>query len=227
MNRLIEPDEGRITLFGEEITHVQGSALRSVRRRVGMIFQQFNLVSRLTVIQNVLSGRLSRASGVVASIASLVRLFPRSETELAMRCLARVGMAEYAYRRADQLSGGQQQRVAIARTLAQEPQMILADEPIASLDPGSSEIVMQTLRAICRESGMAVVVSLHQVDAALAFADRVIAMKGGTIVMDRPTPGLTEAEVNMVYRDDPDALSDAAAGDSATAHRRQFLGANR
>ncbi len=155
-----------------------------VRRRVGMIFQQFHLVRRLTALENVLVGRLRFNRGLLDRGLSLCRRFRRAEREAAFDCLRQVGIAEHAFQRADTLSGGQQQRVAIARALAQEPELFLADEPIASLDPRSSEVVMDTLRRIHETHRIPVIVNLHHLDFARRYAGRVLGMAGGRLVFD-------------------------------------------
>jgi phosphonate transport system ATP-binding protein len=199
MNRLIRPTQGELILFGEDIADVSGAGLRRVRRRVGMIFQQFHLVRRLTVLENVLVGRLRFNTSPVPFLGTLMRLFSRSEKEFAFECLKQVGIAELAYRRADALSGGQQQRVAIARALAQEPQVFLADEPIASLDPRSSEIVLQILQNIHETRGIPVIVNLHHIDFARRYGKRVLAMRGGRLVMDGTADDLNRDSVAEVY----------------------------
>lgn len=169
--------------------------IRAIRSQIGFIFQQFNLVGRLRLFTNVLTGSLSR----VPTWRSLIRLFPRQEQHQAMQALARVGMAEYADQQAKTLSGGQQQRAAIARALTQKAQIIVADEPIASLDPESARKVMQLLKEINREDRVTVLVSLHQVDFALRFCERCIGMKDGQIVFDGPTSSLTDEILREIY----------------------------
>lgn len=211
LNRLVEPSDGQVEFEGREVTHVHGSGLRSLRQHVGMIFQQFNLVARLTVLQNVLVGRLRFRQGALRVWPSLVRWLPRTDHDRALACLAKVGIAELADRRASDLSGGQQQRVAIARVLAQEARVLLADEPIASLDPRSALGVMDLLRRINEESGTPVVVNLHHVDVARRFATRIIGMRQGRIVfMGGPgecTPEVTReiygAEVEPMLHEPP------------------------
>ncbi len=184
LNRLNHPTAGQVLLRDKDITHVSGRKLRRVRQQVGMIFQQFNLVGRLSVIDNVLSGRLGRRSGLISYVLSHVRWFKTSDRDAAMRALQHVGIADKAYQRAETLSGGQQQRVAIARLLVQEPQIILADEPIASLDPASAAAVMDTLQAINREQGIPVVVNLHQVEVAKRYATRIVGMRAGRVLFE-------------------------------------------
>ncbi|MGD8563394.1 MAG: phosphonate ABC transporter ATP-binding protein [Desulfarculaceae bacterium] len=199
LNRLIRPTEGRLFLFNQDITNVSGQKLRNVRCRVGMIFQQFHLVRRLTALENVLVGRLRFNSRLVRHKMSLLRLFSKQEREAAFDCLKQVGIAELAFQRADTLSGGQQQRVAIARALAQNPEVFLADEPVASLDPRSSEIVMDTLRRIQQTRRIPVVVNLHQVDFAQRYATRILGMARGRVVFEGGPSDLCQEAIEMVY----------------------------
>jgi phosphonate transport system ATP-binding protein len=199
LNLLIRPTEGRLELRGEDVTHSSGRRLRDVRGRVGMIFQGFNLVRRLTVLDNVLTGRLRFRTSPVASLLGALRRFPSDERERAFECLKRVNIEHLAYRRADTLSGGQQQRVAIARVLAQEPDVILADEPIASLDPQSAQAVMSTLREIHDLRGIPVVVNLHQVEIARAYASRIVGVAAGRVRVDAAPADLTPEAVLDVY----------------------------
>ena len=199
LNRLITPTEGSVELQGNDITYVNGRKLKHVRQRVGMIFQQFNLVSRLSVLENVLVGRLRFNRSPIRYIASILRLFPRAEKEIAFECLKKVGIEHLAFQRADQLSGGQQQRVAIARTLAQEPDVFLADEPIASLDPHSAEKVMETLLKINQSQNIPVIVSLHHIDFALRYSRRIIGMADGEMVFDGRRKDLTSQTIAWIY----------------------------
>ena len=206
LNRLIEPTSGKLELNGEDITRATGSRLRMVRKRVGMIFQQFNLVRRLTVLENVLAGRLSHTGRGFWRLMSLMKLFSKREKAIAFNCLKTVRIEHLAFQRADTLSGGQQQRVAIARALAQEPYVFLADEPVASLDPASAETVMQTLKRIHETQGIAVIVNLHQIELAREYATRLIGMADGAFVFDGPPEDLTPAIVEKIYgvRVDPE-----------------------
>ncbi|XXJ21619.1 phosphonate ABC transporter ATP-binding protein [Desulfovibrio caledoniensis] len=201
MNRLIRPTQGSIALFGEDVTRVNGGQLRQVRRRVGMIFQQFNLVRRLTVIENVLVGRLRFNAHPVKRCLSMFRQFSRAEREFAFDCLRQVGIGDLAFRRADALSGGQQQRVAIARALAQEPEVFLADEPIASLDPRSSETVMQILAKIHEDKGIPVLVNLHHIDFAQRYGKRILGMSKGELIFDGTARDLDAETVSCIYGD--------------------------
>jgi phosphonate transport system ATP-binding protein len=205
MNRLLEPTSGRIVLNGKDITHVgRGSRLQEIRKRVGMIFQQFNLVPRLTVLQNVLAGRLSHCSGFLWHGFSLLKVFPKREQEIAFECLKKVRIENLAFQRADTLSGGQQQRVAIARTLAQEPFVFLADEPVASLDPVSSEIVMETLQNIQETQKIPVIVNLHQIEIAECYANRIIGMSNGKLVFDGERSDLSSEVSEKIDRSEED-----------------------
>jgi phosphonate transport system ATP-binding protein len=195
LNRLIEPTAGEIGLNGSRVTGATPEALRAVRRQMGMIFQQFNLVKRAAVMENVLAGRL----GYVPSVASLFGRFPRADRELALNCLRLVGMEDFADRRADRLSGGEQQRVAIARALAQEPKVILADEPTASLDPMLTESIMGILQRINRERGLTLVVSQHMLETARAYGTRIVGLRQGRVVFDGPPSGITPGVVQAIY----------------------------
>ena len=195
VNRLVTVDEGTISFGKVNIRRLRGAALRAWRAKAAMIFQQFNLVPRLDVITNVLLGRLAHR-GI---LASLFKSFTPAERAMAVQALERLGLLEAAFQRAETLSGGQQQRVAIARALLQEPRLILADEPVASLDPANSTAVMDTLRSICRDDRIPVLCNLHDLDIAMAYADRVVAMRAGRVVFDGPPSQLTEAIIKSVY----------------------------
>jgi len=216
VNRLIDPTEGRLILGGQEITRVSGRAMRRVRQRAGMIFQQFNLVSRLTVIENVLIGRLRFRAGSIWGPLAHARLFAPSDRAIAMEMLERVGIAGFAHRKAQDLSGGQQQRVAIARLLAQDPEIVLADEPIASLDPGSAAMVMDSLKRMNTESGKTVIVNLHQLDIATSYATRIIAMREGRICCDCAPDRLADHELRLIYASS-DPCKGADPGDAEHA----------
>jgi phosphonate transport system ATP-binding protein len=193
INRLVQPTSGTIKINGEIVT---GNDLRHLRRDVAMIFQQFNLVKRLTVLRNVLMGRLGYKNG----LGLIYPIFNSKDVDLALASLQRLGIAEKAYIRADQLSGGQQQRVAIARALTQEPSIMLADEPVASLDPETSIVVLDILKRINREDGITTVVNLHQLDLAKEYADRVIGFKGGKLVFEGTPDQVTREVYEKVYR---------------------------
>jgi len=203
INRLVDPTEGRIWIYGDEITALRGANLRKVRRSVAMIFQQFNLVRRHTVINNVLSGALGR-SGL---LSSLMLTFPQSERERARANLARVGLDDRAGSRADALSGGQQQRVAVARALMQEPRLILADEPVASLDPALRHSVMRHIEALNRDEGLTVICSLHDIDLVERYATRLVALRDGRVVWEG-LPGQFDRETfKEIYGEDAEPAS--------------------
>jgi phosphonate transport system ATP-binding protein len=198
INRLLDPTQGSLHYRGLNITALKGSAVYRWRARCAMIFQQFNLVSRLDVLTNVLLGRLSYHW----TVPSLLQCFSAAERAQAVRVLERLDLLPQALQRADTLSGGQQQRVAIARALIQEPEIILADEPIASLDPRNAQRVMTTLRTINRDDGLTIVCNLHALDMARAFCDRVIGMTKGQVVFDGPPAALTPAMLREIYGTD-------------------------
>jgi phosphonate transport system ATP-binding protein len=196
INRLVEPSEGRILFRGTDVTALHGRALRQWRASAAMIFQQFNLVPRLDVLTNVLIGRLSRHR----TLPTLFNRFTPEERAMAVEALERLDLAAHAFQRADTLSGGQQQRVAIARALMQEPAILLADEPIASLDPRNAACVMDSLRAINRESGLTVLCNLHTLDAARQYCDRILGMAKGRIVFDGVPAELTPLTMREIYQ---------------------------
>src|SRR5580692_4116309 len=195
INRLAEPTSGRIVFDGVDVTALRGRDLRQWRSRSAMIFQQFNLVGRLDVLTNVLMGRLAE----IPSWRSLTQLWPEGDRVLAMSALDQFDMASLAAQRADQLSGGQQQRVAIARALVQEPDIILADEPIASLDPHNTKVVMDSLQRINRDFGITVICNLHSLELARGYCDRLIGMAAGQVVFDGTPEQLTEQEARRLY----------------------------
>jgi phosphonate transport system ATP-binding protein len=203
INRLVQPTSGTIHFCGKDITNVNGREISLLRQKIGMIFQQFHLVKRLSVLENVLAGRLRFTRGVTGYTSSLFKHFPRTEKEKALDCLKQVGIADLAFQRADTLSGGQQQRVAIARALAQEPEVFLADEPIASLDMRSATTVMDILRDIHEKSGIPVIVNLHHLDYAKRYASRIIGMSSGKVVFDGRPSDLGRDEICAVYGNDP------------------------
>lgn len=197
INGLEMPSEGNVEIEGEILSK---SNLRRIRSRVAMVFQQFNLVGRLNVLTNVLTGRLSHLSRF-GRLASLVYLFSRKDVEIAQLALAHVGLTDKAWERADRLSGGQQQRVGIARALAQQPQVILADEPVASLDLVTGEEIMNLLRR-ASDDGITVVVSLHQVEFAKRFADRIVGLNTGRVVFDGKPRDITPDSLRLIYQSD-------------------------
>jgi phosphonate transport system ATP-binding protein len=207
LNLLQLPTTGAIVAEGLPAAASRADIIRH-RRRTGMIFQQHQLIPNRSVLRNVLTGRLGH-HGFWGSLA-----LPAADRRLALACLDRVGLLHKALQRADQLSGGEQQRVGIARALAQEPRLLLADEPVASLDPARSFQLLTLLREICRESGIATVVSLHQVGLARRFADRVIGLRAGEVVFDGPPRALTQAALLSIYGD-RDALEQAEAEESS------------
>ena len=195
INRLIDPSEGSILFEGTNVARLRGAALRNWQRDCAMIFQQFNLVPRLDVLTNVLLGRLNHRS----TISSLLGMFSREERAMAIAALERLDIAKTALQRAGTLSGGQQQRVAIARALMQNPKVILADEPIASLDPRNAQIVMESLRDINEREGLTVITNLHTLDTARHFCSRIIGMQGGKVVFDGTPDDLTEIAARRIY----------------------------
>jgi phosphonate transport system ATP-binding protein len=198
INRLIEPTSGSIKFRGVEMTSLPPSDLRLQRQKIGMIFQQFNLVKRHSVLKNVLSGALGRKS----TIAGVAGLFSAEEREQARQYLEMVGLAEKAGKRADALSGGQQQRVAIARALMQDPDILLADEPVASLDPSTSHSVMKYLEKVNKELGKTVLCNLHFLSLVRQYTTRVIALKGGSIVFQGRPDEIDEAWFKQIYGED-------------------------
>lgn len=206
INRLTEPSAGRIMFDGTDVTTLSGRALRDWRMRSAMIFQQFNLVQRLDVLTNVLVGRLNQRP----LLSSMFKMFTAEERAMALTALDRFDLAEAALQRADTLSGGQQQRVAIARALMQQPRLILADEPIASLDPRNSKIVMQALRDVNRD-GLTVLVNLHDLTTAREYCDRIVALNAGRVVFDGPPAELTAQRVRAVYGVTEEEFAEEAA----------------
>jgi len=196
LNGLVAPTSGTVQVLGCEVTSARGRQMRELRCGVGFIFQQFGLVGRLSVMENVLSGALGRIRFPRAGVLS----YPRALRVDALANLERVGLADRAFQRSDTLSGGQQQRVAIARTLMQRPTVLLADEPVASLDPESSAAVMSLLLEICQEKGLTVIASLHQVELARGWADRLVGMRDGRVVLDASPRDVSSAEVMEIYR---------------------------
>ncbi len=196
INRLVEPTEGEIYFKGENVTKINNGRLKQIRREIGMIFQGFNLIPRVTVLQNVLNGRL----GYTGTVRGCIGLFPGTDRDYAIKTLSRLGLDNQIYKRVDELSGGQQQRVGIARSIVQNPKLILADEPIASLDPVTSENIMEYIYKICCEDGIACLINLHQVDFAKKYATRVIGIKKGNKVFDGPTNTLTDDDIAYIYQ---------------------------
>ena len=195
INRLVEPTSGDVLLKGESLTHLRSSGLRRVRRRIGMIFQEYALVERLSVMENVLSGRL----GYVGFWASYFRRFPQSDIDTAFSLLDRVGLEPMADKRADELSGGQRQRVGIARALIQKPELLLVDEPTASLDPKTSRQIMRLITELCTERKLAAIINIHDVALAQMFAQRIVGLQAGSIVYDGNPEGLTSDVLTQIY----------------------------
>jgi phosphonate transport system ATP-binding protein len=198
LTRLASVDRGSVEVQGRDLQNLFGAGLRDTRRSIGLIFQQHNLIGRLSAMDNVLTGRLAG----IPTWRVLGRRFPAADRQAALSCLDRVGLLDKAYTRADALSGGQQQRVAIARVLAQQGQVILADEPVASLDPESARHVLATLRSVARDQGIAVLCSLHQVELAREFADRLIGLKAGRIVFDGAPTDIDDPSERALYAQD-------------------------
>ncbi|OYY88036.1 MAG: phosphonate ABC transporter ATP-binding protein [Rhizobiales bacterium 35-66-30] len=227
VNRLVEPTSGSIRLGDTEITGLGGTGLRRARRRMGMIFQEYALVERLTVMENVLSGRL----GYVGFWRAFLRRFPQADIDRAFAVLDRVGLLDHVDKRADQLSGGQRQRVGIARALVQEPDILLVDEPTASLDPKTSRQIMRLIVEVCAERQLAAIVNIHDVALAQMFVQRIIGLKAGRIVFDGPPDALDTAALTAIYGEEDwsrtireaedDAVEEAAAQDAARLVRAQ------
>jgi phosphonate transport system ATP-binding protein len=195
INRLVEPTHGEILFEGRDLVKLDRRALREARRHIGMVFQEYNLVERLSVMENVLSGRL----GYVSSWRAWRRAFGKDDIRRAFELLVVVGLAGFAQQRADALSGGQRQRVGIARAVMQEPKLLLADEPTSSLDPKTSVEIMELLRGVGATRGIPVLVNMHDVELAKRFADRVVGMSGGKVVYDGPPQYLTDDVLKSIY----------------------------
>lgn len=195
INRLVEPSDGQIILNNLTVNQLSQTQLRQARRKIGMIFQEYALVDRLTVMENVLSGRL----GYVSFWRSFWRQYPEQDISNAYRLLDRVGLLQHADKRADALSGGQRQRVGIARALAQDPELLLIDEPTASLDPKTSRQIMRLLVEMCNERGLPAIINIHDVVLAQQFTDRIIGLKAGEVVFDGSPQQLTESVLTRIY----------------------------
>ena len=195
INRLVEPSTGEIIFAGTDLVKLDRRALRLSRRQIGMVFQEYNLVERLTVMENLLCGRL----GYISPLKAWLRKFPADDIKRAFELLETVGLAGFANQRADSLSGGQRQRVGIARAIMQAPKLLLADEPTSSLDPKTSVEIMELLRDICGNYAIPVVVNMHDVELARRFADRIIGMAGGRVVYDGGAAGLSDAVLKTIY----------------------------
>ena len=210
VNKMIDTTEGTLMVNGVDVSTLKGKALRKFRRRIGMVFQSFNLVTRTTVINNVLSAKVADMS----LFRTLFGLYSKKYKIEALEALDKVGILDKAYTRADQLSGGQMQRVALARTLAQNPEIILADEPVASLDPVMADVVMEDFQRINKEMNITVIINIHHVDLALQYADRIVGIQAGKIVYDGPASGVTDEVLRMIYgrdlKDDEKMMKESA-----------------
>jgi phosphonate transport system ATP-binding protein len=195
INRLVEPTSGEIHFEGQDLVKLDRRSLRLARRRIGMVFQEYNLVERLTVMENLLCGRL----GYVAPWKAWMRKYPPADIGRAFSLLDTVGLAGFANQRADSLSGGQRQRVGIARAIMQEPKLLLADEPTSSLDPKTSVEIMELIGTMGRENAIPVMINMHDVELAKRFADRIVGMSGGRVVYDGPPGGLDDAMLTTIY----------------------------
>ncbi len=195
VNRLVEPSSGEIHFQGRDLVKLDRKGLRLARRQIGMVFQEYNLVERLTVMENLLCGRL----GYVAPWKAWLRRYPQADIDRAFSLLDTVGLAGFANQRADSLSGGQRQRVGIARAIMQEPKLLLADEPTSSLDPKTSVEIMELVSGVCRGNGIPVMINMHDVELAKRFADRIIGMSGGRVVYDGGPAGLDDVMLKAIY----------------------------
>lgn len=202
INRLVEPDSGKIELDGVNIPELHGKRLQDARRQIGMIFQGYNLVDRLTVMENVLSGRL----GYVGTMRGVLRRFSQEDIDNAYRLLKRVGLSQYVNTRCDSLSGGERQRVGVARAIMQNPRILLADEPTASLDPKTSERIMELISRITDELKLPVLINLHNVPQATTYADRIVGLRYGVIVFDGEAKDLTDEWLEEIYAGHEDDL---------------------
>ncbi|WP_099867677.1 phosphonate ABC transporter ATP-binding protein [Pararhizobium haloflavum] len=219
INRLVQPTSGTIELNGVDMTALKGRELRAARRRIGMVFQGFNLVDRLTVMENVQSGRL----GYISTWRAALRKYPKADIRRAFDLMERVGIAHYANKRADELSGGERQRVGVVRALMQEPEILLADEPTASLDPKTSEQIMELLRSLSRELSLPVMINIHNVHEAKAYTDRIVGMRFGRIIFDDKPEALDKPAMDEIYAGVPaqergDSSHAAPAVGSAAMH---------
>ena len=195
INRLVEPTAGQVIFEDRDLVKLRGAELRSARRRIGMVFQEYNLVERLSVMENLLCGRL----GYVSPLKAWLRRYPGRDIARAFELLDIVGLGEFAQARADSLSGGQRQRVGIARAVMQEPKLLLADEPTSSLDPKTSVEIMGLLQTLAQAHGFPVIINIHNVELARRFAERIVGMTGGRVVYDGPPERITEAHLKEIY----------------------------
>lgn len=199
INGFVIPDSGRITVGGKEIDYRNKEYLRQLRKKIGMIYQLFNLVERSTVLENVLAGALGRFDNGVDLLASTIGIFPKKEIEKAMELIGFVRLEDKIYERVDRLSGGQKQRVAIARALMQDPKLLLADEPIANLDPKTSKQILELLLRINEEKGITLICVLHHIDTVKDFFNRVVALKNGNVYFDGETSFLDDGRIQDIY----------------------------
>ena len=209
INRMIDTSEGVVMLDGQDITHVKGKELRGVRTKTGMIFQHYNLVDRLSVIENVLHGTLGKKS----TLSGMVGHYTEEEKNTAFEILKELGLEQQVYKRCDELSGGQKQRVGIARAIMQQPKLILCDEPIASLDPKASKTIMDQLAEINKNKKITCIVNLHQVDVAMKYSQRIIGVAGGKIVYDGSPEKLDQETIHRIYQSSAsDLITDISGG---------------
>lgn len=220
VNRLVEPSAGSVVLDGQDITRVRGARLRQARRQIGMIFQNYALVERLSVMENVLSGRLA----YVWFWRSFLRQFPSSDIKQALNLLERVGLETLFDKRGDALSGGQKQRVGIARALMQNPKLLLVDEPTASLDPKTSRQIMRLICELCREQQLAAVINIHDVVLAQQFVDRVVGLRAGRLVFDGPPSALTPETLTAIYGEEDWSVPDTEEHEGSSAPLAPDLG---
>lgn len=213
VNRLVEPSAGSVVLDGNDITRVRGAKLRQARRQIGMIFQNYALVERLSVMENVLSGRLA----YIGFWRSFLRQFPSSDIRQALNLLERVGLETMFDKRGDALSGGQKQRVGIARALMQNPKLLLVDEPTASLDPKTSRQIMRLICELCREQQLAAVINIHDVVLAQQFVDRVVGLRAGKLVFDGPPSALTPETLTAIYGEEDWSVPEETESDEESA----------
>jgi phosphonate transport system ATP-binding protein len=214
INRLIPITNGEVFLDGESVGYLRGKELRNVRHKVGMIFQNYNLVYSLSVLQNVLHGRLGYMSGV----KGIFGLYSEEDKQAALDLLDEMGMKQYCYHRASDLSGGQKQRVGIARAINQNPRLLLCDEPIASLDPSSAKTIMDLLHDMTRKRNIACIVNLHQLDVALKYSTRIIGLSKGEIVFDGKPEELTRHKIELIYGASSENLMIGGAVNEAKQH---------
>jgi len=196
INRLVDASEGTITFDGHDVISASKSEIRQMRKKIGMVFQHYNLVDRLSVIENVLHGRL----GHKMALSGAAGFFSEHEKQNAFQLIEKLGLTEQAYKRCDELSGGQKQRVGIARSIMQEPRLVLCDEPIASLDPSTSKVIMDHLANINQTMNITCILNLHQVDVAMRYSKRIIGVAAGRIVYDGPPENLTKAQIYEIYQ---------------------------